>query len=359
MKKGLLPILVLIMFSCSEQPEISKSISKVTGNTDPASYDATEGLRYIDPRAPVSAFLLDEAEFKINGTQVGLQDYLDHETPVVNYLLPKNADYVEILRCPSEVALLSRSGKLINIMAGSKNVTELTDALKETNFWKQAEESTKCSLIASEYNTSEVFHDESAPSRDLYYLVRACVSPDRLSDTKYLGKRNCSYMLGVTIVLEGFKNLRSQKNIEALDNASQEKRKMDSLGREIYTKTVDLNNVLYECEKKETERKIRVARKGAISKIIGLGLSIGASIYTAPTGMGAKELFKTIWETKDDVAGRAVNISGVISDLTSDPDDFPRSCVEHKKLLTEIYAISQDFKLSHEKYSSLLDSIGR
>ena len=108
--------------------------------------------------------------------------------------------------------------------------------------------------------------------------------------------------------------------------------KMDKLGRDLYNTTVELNNELYKCEKEETDRKIRVARKGAISNIIGLGISVGASIYTAPAGMGAKDLFKSIWASKDDVAGRAANIGGVISDLTASPDDFPKSCVEQENL---------------------------
>ena len=353
-------LFISTFISCSEPPNIEKAISEVTDSAeDPGEYDATKGFKYIDPRPPVSAFMLDEAEFKINGTQAGLQDYLDYETPVVSYLLPKPADYVEIIRCPKTVALISRDGQLINIMAGSNNVQELTDALQETNFWLQAEESKECTLVASEYNTSEVFHDESAPSESLYYLVRACVDPPRLADTKYLGKRNCSLMLGISIILEGYKNLREQKQIDAISNSSVEKMKMDSLGREIYNKTVELNNALFKCEKRETDRKIRVARKAAISKLIGFGISLGASIYTAPANLTAKELFKNIWETKDNIAGGGNNIGNMISDLTSSPDDFPRSCVEEKRLVTELYAMAKEFKVSHQRYSDILDTIGR
>ena len=80
---------------------------------------------------------------------------------------------------------------------------------------------------------------------------------------------------------------------------------------------------------------------------------------TAPAGMGAKDLFKSIWASKDEVAGRGATIGATLMDLTSDPDDFPKSCTEEKKLVTNLYAITQEFKLSHEKYANLLDSIGR
>jgi hypothetical protein len=346
-----------VIASCSEPPVATSidSISKSTGG----DYDASKGFSYVEPRPAVSAFLIDEAMFKINGAQVGIQDYLDFETPVVSYFLPLSADYVEILRCPTTVSLVSRDGTLLNIEAGSKNSDDLSDSLRETNFWLQAEESGQCTLVASEYNISSVFHDESAPNKAMFYLVRACVEPARLADTKLIGKRNCSLQLAITLDLEGYKNERSQNLIQAVEDSSIEKMKMDQLGRDIYNSTVELNNAIYNCAKEEADRKVKLARKQAITNLIGLGISVGSSIYTAPAGMGAKDLFKSIWASKDDVAGRAANIGSTLSDLTSDPSDFPKSCTEEKKLVTNIYAITQEFKLSHEKYADLLDSVGR
>lgn len=352
--------LAVFIISCSKAPEMPgpRSSSLMSSGTEDA-YDATKGFKHIDTRGDVSSFLIDEPEFKINGAQAGLQDYLSYETPVVNYLLPKNADYVEIIRCPSSVSLTSYDGKLLNIEAGSSTLEDLTDTLRQTDFWKQAQDSGKCTLVASEFSKAMLFHDESAPSGTLYYLVRACVLPYRLTDAKFTGKRNCSFQLGITMNLESYVNQREQKLIEAIGKAGEEKRVMDNLGREIYKKTVDLNNALFECTKKETDRMIKLARKKAITDIIGLGVSIGASIYTAPEGMGAKELFKSMWSSRDDIAGMGANVAGTLMDLTSSPDDFPKSCTEQEKLVTELYAITQDFKMSHEKYANILDGVGR
>ena len=44
-------------------------------------------------------------------------------------------------------------------------------------------------------------------------------------------------------------------------------------------------------------------------------------------------------------------------DLTSSPDDFPRSCSEQEKILTELQTLVTNFKLSHQKYATLLASV--
>ena len=208
-----------VLASCSEPPAIQPG--KVTASVS-GEYDATKGFKYIDPRPTVSAFMIDETPFKINGAQVGVLDYLDFETPVISYFLPTSADYVEILRCPSSVGLVSPDGSLINVEMGSKSADELSKALKDTDFWLQAENSGKCTLVAAEYNISSIFNDEFAPSGSMYYLLRACVEPARLSDTKFLGTRNCSHQIGLTLTMDGYNNGREQKTRDALENAANE-----------------------------------------------------------------------------------------------------------------------------------------
>lgn len=346
--------------SCSKAPELDGGYGEGdTTSTEKSDYDAVKGFEIVDKRRPVSAILLDEPKFKVNGAQVGLQDYLNYETPVISYLLPLQADYVEILRCLGTVSLKSEDGTLTNLEAGASSVDQLTDILKNTNFWKQAEDSGGCTLVASEFDLSLVYHDETAPSETVYYLMRACVEPVRLADSKFTGKRNCSHQVGVTARLENYTNKRDEKTISVLSEAEAEKRKMDALGRQIYMMTVDLNNALFKCEKEETERRIRVQRRAAITNVIGAGLSFGASIYAASINMTAKQVFKQVWEGRNKIAGGGANIGGVLMDLTSQPDDFPKSCVEQKKLVASIFAVSKDFKLAHQKYATLLESIGR
>lgn len=348
----------LFFVSCSEPPKIESSKGS-NSELNAEAYDATKGWKEIE-RPVVSAFLLDEAGFKVNGTQVGLQDYLTYDTPVVTYFLPRQSDFVEILRCEGDVALTSKDGSLTNIEAASQDLESMTDALKDSNFWVQAEESGKCTLVASEFNISAVFHDETAASGPLIYLVRACVHPSRLADTKFLGTRNCSRQLGISSKMNAFVNKREERLISVLSEASSEKRKLDVLGREIYQTTVKLNNALFKCEKKESERKIRLARKTAISQIIGFGMSLGANIYAATSTLSsAKDVFKQVWESRNQTAGAANAISGTLMDLTASPDDFPKSCVEEEKYISEIVALSQSFKTSHLAYANLLDSVER
>ena len=174
-KYVLLYLLITLSFfgqSCSDAPEALKVGKSSLNNGAGADYDASKGFKRVDNRKPVSAFLIDEAEFKMNGVQVGLQDYLTYETPVITYFMPRNADFVEIIRCPGSVLLTSREGKLLNVEATSKTNEELSEILREVNFWKQAEESGKCTLIASEYNSSLTFHDEAASSSSRPSLQR-------------------------------------------------------------------------------------------------------------------------------------------------------------------------------------------
>ena len=114
----------LFYFGCTEAPEISNLLnnkSDVTG-----AYDATKGWKIIQQKKPLSAFLIDESILKVNGAQVGLQDYLNYETPVISFFLPSLADYIEIIRCPASVNLTSRQGKLLHVEATARSVDELS-----------------------------------------------------------------------------------------------------------------------------------------------------------------------------------------------------------------------------------------
>ncbi len=315
----------------------------------------SDDLKVIE-RPLVSAYLIDEAKFKLNGTQVGLQSFIKYDTPFVTWMMPEQADYVEILRCKGDVQISGLDRALGDVEVGTMSKDSEVQDYKANSYWKSAEDSGACTLIGKDFNERHEFIDMSAPSGNWRYIVRACVDIKRLADSKLAGSRNCSRQIGVSGVLSYFENKREKIKLTAMQVVTDQRSKMDGISRQIYSETIDFNNALVECANREHKRLVSLKRRAAISQLIGLGVSFGANIFSASTSaISSMDTFKKIWSTKDSIAGASVPIGGMLMDLTTSEDDFPKTCTAAEAARVRTAVLVTQFKAEHLVYATKLD----
>ena len=319
-------------------------------------FKGSSGELQVIVRPVVSAYLLDSAKFKVNGTQTGLQSFLNFETPFVAWMMPEQADYVEILRCKGDVAISGRDKSLSDVEVVTMTKDAELQEFKENDYWKSSEQSGACTLIGKDFNERQQLLDMAAPSGNWRYIVRACVDQKRLADVKQAGNRNCSRQLGVSSILSYFQNKRQKIQLDALQAVMDQRAKIDTLSREIYGTTVDFNNALIECTKKEKNRQVSLTRRTAITQLVGLGISFAANIYSASSSASSSlDTYKKVWDGKGAIAGASVPIGGMLMDLTANENDFPRSCTSAEEARLKLGTLVMTFKSEHLVYATKLE----
>ncbi len=341
----------LFFLSCAEDKKVE---------TDKESANGETGLNQIDPRPKVSMFELDEPTFRVSGVRVGRQSYMGSESPAVFFMLPQSdlVDYVEIMRCNGDEILNSGTGSstLENVDLGTSSGAEETQILQSSNFWQNAETKSGCYIVATDYMIRDVFLDNAAPSGDYRYLIRGCVDPSRLSDTENLSTRSCSKQVTVSPVFKDYVNNRIDEEREVMAEANNDRAEIDSLGRQIYYKTIEFNNGLADCVQREGERIADVTRRRSITQLIGLGVSFAASIYTTGFADGASwssewsSNWSAVWEQRNATAGLGVNLGNALFNITSTSSDYPRSCTRAQKADRDRKLLVQKLKETHRMF---------
>jgi hypothetical protein len=253
---------------------------KLKGNEGSSTSDATAALAFIDSRPKVSAYSLDEGQFQMVGVRVGLQDYMSSSSPAITFMRPELADSVEILRCTKNSSIQSGGFNIEDVQIGSSTTDEQVNIFRSNDFWSVAEKANGCSLLASAFGNREVFIDGAAPSGGYRWIIRACVVPERLTDVQGLTTRNCSRQLGVSPVLEDYRNQRMEDERLALEGAMKQRDVIEGIAVSIYYQTVAYNNALVECNIREDNRAESVLKKRAIANIVGQGVGIAASLVS-------------------------------------------------------------------------------
>ena len=249
-----------------------KTKSKDSTLEDPTDGSGADGLLLIEAKDLVTRpkfhpILLDESNFRINGLRVGQQTFLKAETPVIIFEMPSQADYVEILRCPENVIIHGGADTLDYVELGSKDAETETRVYQRNNFWEAAIVASGCILIATSY-TDTTYEDVSAPSGSFNYYMRACVDQDRMHAVDGFSTVNCSRQVSRSSEFEHI-NKREKAELEALEEASRVRSKIDTINREIVAKTMQLNHQLFECQQKHQTRVMSQEKKSAISAILG------------------------------------------------------------------------------------------
>jgi hypothetical protein len=322
-----------------------------------ASSKDSADLTVINPRPQVSSLELDEAGFRITGLRIGYQSYMASESPAVSYFLPESsaADYVEIMRCNGNEILHSGSGTgtLENTEIGTSTGEDETNILRSSNFWQTAEAKSGCYIIATDYMDRQIFIDNSAPSGDFRYLVRACVDQSRLADTEGLSKRNCSQQVSLSPLLRDYKNKRLEDERLVFAEVNEDRNLIDSLGRHIFYTTIELNNALAVCIEIEGERIASQILRQSITSIIGMGISFAASIYTSglsdPSSFssGWESNWDAVWNQRNSSAGLGMAIGNALFNITASADDYPRTCTKAEKADRDRKVLVERLKEAH------------
>lgn len=319
---------------------------------------ASGDLQLKQSRSAVSAFELDDSEFRPNGLRVGKQDFLNYECPVISYFMPKKADYVEILRCQSDAIIRGTFDNLSDVDLGNESIDIETTTFQTNKFWEAAASQRTCSLIATDYTDNNQFMDCATASGSYRYILRACVDTERLRDTELLqDSRNCSRQVALSQPLKDYVNRRSRDAREAIAEMTLNRTRADNLGRQIYGKVLEYNNALIACQDLSMERETYRRKAEAINKILGFGISLGAQLlFPEEIGTSRINSFKDVWENGNDIGSRGAQIAGFLSLLTASEGTVDRpegnfGCPAAYKREKEIGILKRELQSIHQTFS--------
>jgi len=298
----------------------------------------------------VSAFELDDPVFLITRFTVGLQPFLNSQTPVLSFDLPPKADYVEIMRCPTNAVLsgVSTTISLKSISLSTVSSTDKANLFRNNDFWGSAI-SAGCGQLTTGA-TGANFYDSWAASGSYSYLIRACVSPERMSDTSQLSSRNCTRQIAVSDPLPDYTNKRIEAQRVLLQKANQAsgdmlttlaavKQKADEeacyiqwceCGANSSQQSIcqrDEKNVPAPCKGGEHGKQVAKAKKAAITNLVAVALDLALNFATTKVKGGG------VMGVAGAAFGTAMSLNGMTFDsmfqkLATTVQDFPATCAQ-------------------------------
>ena len=143
---------------------------------------------YVDRPKKVQRDTLDDSRFFIRRVAVGLQEYLSRTAPYVLFEKPKDADYVQIMRCNSAHVENNAPGvdnySVIQLQTGSGlSTAERNQAYRNNDYWVTlGSDVTKCQIVNLAVVTED-YLDTWATDGNYRYLLRACVAKSQFEGT--------------------------------------------------------------------------------------------------------------------------------------------------------------------------------
>lgn len=278
-------LLLLTLVSCRAK--------RVEFPTEPIAKVSPAGLALLseeDVSAPrmVHAIKLDDIDFRVSGVRVGEQVFLQYKTPILIYEMPPIADYVEIIRCPSDRIILGGAHVLEEVERKAMTAEEETRIFRINNFWEMALQTSGCILIASTYS-DPFLADSFAETGTYFYYLRACVNPKRLIGVETFGTANCSRQV-TRSVEHSHVNERDRRELLALEKANRLRQRMHGLSQQLVTNTQIFGQTLLECQQRTGKEVVNNDQKEALRDIIiyAGGIGGGAVIGTTVGAMRAK-----------------------------------------------------------------------
>ncbi|MBI2603206.1 MAG: hypothetical protein HYW48_09125 [Deltaproteobacteria bacterium] len=260
---------------------------------EPLAKPSLAGLALLseeDVSAPrmVHAIKLDDIDFRVSGVRVGEQVFLQYKTPVLTYEMPAIADYVEILRCPSDRIIMGGADILEDVERKAMTAEEETRIFRANNFWEMAVQTSGCILVASSYS-DPFLADSFAETGTYFYYLRACINPKRLIGFETFTTTNCSRQVTRSVEYKHV-NERDRLELLALQKASRLRQRMHGLSRQIVAGTQIFGQTLLDCQNRKGKQVVDNEQKEALRDIITFagGIGGGAAIGTAVGAMRAR-----------------------------------------------------------------------
>lgn len=361
-----------------------------------SSSTSTKAYSLNERHETVSAFELDDERFLITRFTVGLQNFLNSQTPVLNYDAPLDTDYVEIMRCPANATLTGATSTihLQDLEISSMSMAEKSNIFRNNDFF-QAGIHAGCVQV-TQGSIATTFYDSWAPSGSYRYLVRSCIGPDRLTDTEKLTTRNCSLQVAVSTPLYNYVNSRSDTQKQYLQKANEDSAKMMltlrsakmqaddyvcfiqwcECGAEPSQQSIcqrDEKGVPLECKGGEYGRAVALAKKQALVTLVAVGLDLlmnfgmsgGISSFkeiAAIPGAAAKIVKTGLKDGKGALGGglmqafgygaslSGMSFSHMFLTLATSTEDFPRSCARGIAIDLDMTKVAQAVQGAYAQY---------
>lgn len=284
-------------------------------------------------RSKVSRFDIDNAKFLINDVSLGLKDYIGASTPILQYQIPKDADYAEIIRCSTSANITTGVGTISLEDASLSQSSFTANVMRANDFFRAAEETDGCEVV-SIGEIRSIFEDSYAPSENFIYLLRSCVANERLTDVDKLTNRNCTKQIALSNSIS-YQNTRKDGQIQYLRKMHACESKINNTFWAMRVLAEDMVQETNACEEREHKRAVDLKVKEAWIKIIAIAPDIAMELmsygktnpgkilthYGKPTSLGrASDLMGLMGALGGMSFGETFNLLGTTS------ADMPRSC---------------------------------
>ena len=309
----------------SDLPGKTKTIPEIEMNSN------GELLRADGRSKRVSALDLEGARFAIEYLTPGYQQYLNAETLVLTFDRPIDSDYVEILRCRSDV-IINTGIVLIDFKDWALNgmtENEKISMYSAGDVFTMALAEQGCTYL-NEASLEENIPDSWAPSGSYRYLATACIAPNRLTDTHLYSKRNCSRRFALSPLVH-YTNKRKEDEKAAIHDLETVRSGLDILASTLGEQAFTLIEAMDTCERREQQRAVATELKNSVLQLVGASIEIVLELIdfcesrglfkSAAKGIsksGAKGAMGAAAEGAADNLGKNLDGGGI--DIGSSPD---------------------------------------
>ena len=324
---------------------------------DPIDEQFKNGYR---PRY-VSRFRIDDRDFQVEDVATPLKEYLDSETIYVAFERPRDADYVEILRCSTDV-ILNTGVVTMNFQDwGISGVSQMEKdrIYRAADIMSIASQKQECTYLTAG-SAEENVPDAWANTGEYRYLVTACVTPGRLIDTgDGMSSRNCSSRFAISPVIS-YVNKRKEKEQEYLREKDKASSELDMKANRLGFEAMELIQEINLCEEREYQRAVDTKLKNAIITVASAALEIAIelkTVQTSPKMKNGKQVgnqsryshYTSRGNTMDKIqllqAIGGMSFSMIFIKIFTSPQDMPRAC-EKALSLEKQMKVSMDELLS-------------
>ncbi|MEY2989008.1 MAG: hypothetical protein RJB13_2529 [Pseudomonadota bacterium] len=294
-------LLVFTGLSVACAPNVKSSVKPSSSNPEQAGTNSSLN----SAKEAVTIDILESSSMRLNMAGVQKYEFGKYSFPVVNFFMPAQADYVQVIRCRSDANL----GELTQIEIGSNNTAIANSKYMEKDYWKKISTNSFCAYITAGTSIDSVV-DFYANSGDYIYVARACIEKSRLTFTTDSDDTDfCSRQIAVTPVYRGYVNLETKLSAEQKESLRKQRDKVDAMGREMVYLAKQADQQLSECEKRRFSNEVSKRKRAALGKLLGIGINLGSKLMG--DGLG-----------KSIVSGIGSNFASIFEGLSARVDDF-------------------------------------
>jgi hypothetical protein len=244
--------------------------------TDPRDGFFLDAASFIDDTR-VHPIQMDNAMFRISKVRVSEMLRLRMSTPILTYELPAKADYVQIIRCPSDVMLSGGQDFIEDVEMKASSLKQETEIFSANNFWESAQKGPGCDTLSERY-ADPYFFDDTAPTGEYVYYLRACIEEGRLiRDNQDLVFNVCSRQVTRSNAIK-HQNMRSAAEGQAFKLARTYQDRIYKLTAEFVPKSQLLAAAIVSCQNAAGQPATTSQEASGLKKILAIAPGIGAAI---------------------------------------------------------------------------------